>query len=295
MICFIYRVIAPLKPTRDGPFGRRRRVFDDTEVSALFEFVECGVSGGHGSSTCSTSTVKQFDADTLSGTAMDGGLPGHNREAQPTILVSGEARSLVRRIPLQLLGERAVSGDGLIVVSTRDDPTFIARRLIAGVEALDPNRVALIDCTTKEWPAGGQVAELRWEVQSAVGFDEISDSIASAFDVLTQRDTDRIHFLFDTLTTQFRLSNPDVVLQRTNDLAMAIGSYRGLGLFVVGRRTVTDREFDRLRHLVDAHVAVRRGANGPEVQWTGLLGSSDGWVPLADTGIHFDELGRRLE
>jgi hypothetical protein len=224
----------------------------------------------------------------------DENLPGDGRASQPTVLVSGRARSLTHRVPLQLLAARATDGDGAVVVSTREDPAVVVRRLSGAVDAFDASTVAMVDATSKAAGTGTRTDELRWQVPSPVAFGCLRSAIDDALAALSDRDVGRIHFVFDTLTTQFRLAEADVVHQHTHDMAMTVGEQRGLGLFVLAPSVPTDQEFARVRHLVDVHVAVRRTAEGPQVRWTGLVGSSDGWVALADTGVDFDALGRTL-
>lgn len=227
---------------------------------------------------------------------MDDGRPsGRGRRTQPTVLVSGQARTLLRRVPLQLLAERASDGDGAVVATTREDPAVAARRLCEAVEASVPERVAVVDCCNKSAATPARPADLRWRVPSPVAFGPIAAAVGDAFGELADRGVGRAHFLLDTLATQFRLAAPDRVNRHVHDLAMAVGGEGGLGLFTVAPSVVTDREFARLKHLFDVHVEVRRAAGTPEVRWTGLVGRSDGWVPLADAGFRFDALGTRLE
>jgi hypothetical protein len=192
------------------------------------------------------------------------------------------------------LGARALESDGVVLATTRDDPAFAARRLTEGVEEFVPERVAQIDCTTKQRESVARTGELRWETPSPVGFDLASRAIDEALVALRERGVERIHFLFDTLTTQFRLAEADDVLRHTHDLAMTVGGESGLGVFTIEHAVATDRECERLKHFFDVHVQLRRGEDGPEVRWTGLVGSSEGWVPLADSGVRFDALGRNL-
>lgn len=224
----------------------------------------------------------------------DDQLPGDRRTSQPTVLVSGRARALLHRVPLQLLAERASPGDGAVVVSTREDPAVVGRRLCGAVSAFDPSRVAVVDATSKATGTLTRADDLRWHVPSPVSFGHVRTAIDVALDELAARDATRIHFLFDTLTTQFRLADADIVHQHAHDLAMTVGRERGLGLFVMKPSAATGQEFEQVRHLVDVHVAVRQTADGPQVRWTGLVGSSEGWVALADTGISVDAVGRSM-
>jgi KaiC/GvpD/RAD55 family RecA-like ATPase len=221
-------------------------------------------------------------------------FPGEGREIQPTVLVSGQARALLRQVPLQLLAERGEPGDGVVVVTTREDPVVVARRICGAVAAFDPARVALVDATSTTGQTPGSAEELRWSVPSPVSFEHVGAAVDAAQAELLERGADRIHFVVDALTTQFRLADAGLVHRHAYDLGMAVGAERGLGLFTLERSVTTDQEFERVRHLVDVHVAVRRTASGPQVRWSGLVGSSGGWVTLADSGLHFDALGKTI-
>lgn len=209
-------------------------------------------------------------------------LPGGGRESQPTVLVSGATRQLLQEVPLGLLADRSSPGDGAVVVTTRTDPSTVTRRLASTVDALDADRLAVVDCCTSDQPQATVREGMRWSVRSSVAFGPAGRAIRTALSALAERGVERTHFLFDTLTTPFRLADGDDVLEYAQDVAMTIGRERGLGVFTVDRAAVTDREAERLTHLIDVHVEVRRGEDAPEVRWSGLVGGSNGWVGLCD-------------
>ncbi|MEF8830873.1 MAG: hypothetical protein V5A23_04975 [Halobacteriales archaeon] len=225
---------------------------------------------------------------------MADGFPGGGRVSQPTILVSGRPRKPLRRVPLRLFGERARPGDGVVIATTRDDPAFVVRRLTDGVDAFSRDRIAMVDCTTKQRSSARRTGDRRWEIPSPVAFGDATQAVDEAIAFLRNADVERVHFLFDTLTTQFRLADADDVLKHTHDLAMTVGSESGLGVFTVEHAVATGRESERLKHFFDVHVEVRRSGDATEVRWAGLVGRSDGWVALADSGIRFDALGQGL-
>lgn len=223
----------------------------------------------------------------------DDRLPTRPRETQPTVLVSGQARELLRRVPLQLAAERFGAGDGAVVVTAREDPGVVARRLCGAVPAADPALVAMVDATSKATATPARVDERRWHVPSPVAFGHVAAAVDAAIAELRSREADRVHLLLDALTTQFRLADAGAVHRFAHDMATTAAE-TGPGLFTVEPSVTGDREFEQLRHFVDAHVSVRRTAAGPQVRWTGPLGDSEGWVSLADAGLRFDALGRSL-
>lgn len=224
----------------------------------------------------------------------DDRLQETGRGTHPTVLVSGQARELLQRVPVQILAERGASGDGAVVVTTREAPSIVARRLCGAVDAFEPQFVATVDATSKSGTTLTRPDDLRWHVPSPVSFAHVGEAVDAARDELRIRNVDRIHLLVDTLSVQFRLADADVVHRHAHDLVMAVGGERGLGLFTLAPSVTTGEEYEGVRHLVDVHVSVRRTAGGPKVRWTGLLGSSDGWVRLSDSGFRFDALGTSI-
>lgn len=215
------------------------------------------------------------------------GFPGRGRDSQPTVLVAGRQRDLSQQVALQLFGERAAPGDGVVIATTRGDPAVLGDQLAEHVPAFDRERIALVNCCG----CGDDSSPTTWHVPTPVSFAGIKDAVESARQALDDRGVRRRHFLLDTLTTQFRLAaDPDSVLDHAESLAMALGTEAGLAVFAVDPAVVTDPEQERLRHLLDVHVEVRN-VDDVELRWTGLVGGSDGWLPLADAGIRYEPLG----
>lgn len=219
---------------------------------------------------------------------MDEGFPGRGRDSQPTVLVTGRQRDLSQQVSLQLFGERAVPGDGVVIATARGDPAVLGRQLAEHVPAFDREGIGLVNCCD----GGGDGSSPRtWNVPSPVSFAGVEDAIESARRALDDRGVGRRHFLLDTLTTQFGLTaNPEAVLRHAEGLAMSLGTEAGLAVFTVDPAVVTRGEHERLRHLIDVHVEVRETDDDVELKWTGLVGGSDGWTPLADAGIRFEPL-----
>lgn len=223
------------------------------------------------------------------------GFPGRGRDSQPTVLLSGNQRTLLQEVSMQLFGERAVAGDGVVIASARGDPALVGDLLSEHVGAFAPDRVALVDCCDGTCGSAPRPSDRRWDVPSPLAFADVEAGVESARRTLDDRDVGRRHFLFDTLTTQFRLAaDPGAVLEHADDLAMTLGAETGLTVFAVDPATVTDDERRRLQHLFDVNVEVRSGDGDVELRWTGLVGGSDGWVPLADAGIRFEPLQATL-
>lgn len=215
------------------------------------------------------------------------GFPGRGRDSQPTVLVAGRQRDLSQRVALQLFGERARSGDGVVIATARGDPAVLGRQLAEHVPAFDRERIALVNCCDGGADSTGPRT---WNVPSAVSFAGVEGAVRSARQALDDQGVERRHFLLDTFTTQFRLAaEPEAVLRHADGLAMSLGTEAGLAVFTVDPAVVTDGEQERLRHLLDVHVEVRND-DDVELRWTGLVGGSDGWLPLSDAGIRYEPL-----
>lgn len=138
----------------------------------------------------------------------------------------------------------------------------------------------MVDATSKPSTGLARVDDLRWHVPSPVAFGHVRTAVDAALTELRVRGAARVHLLYDALTAGFRLAADDDVHQHAHEVAMTAGDEQGLGLFTLAPSAVTDHELERVRHLVDVHVAVRWTVDGPQVRWTGLVGDPEGWVPL---------------
>jgi hypothetical protein len=206
-------------------------------------------------------------------------LPGDRQESQPTVLVSGQARALLHRVPFQLLAGRASAGDGAVVVSTRASPTVLVGRLTDGPRGLDPARLAVVDAR-----GGGDTPDVGWyrHVASDAEPGTLDDAVVEALDWLGGAGIERRHFLYDTLASAGTPDGDDAY-DRAYRIAMTVGAEDGLAIFALDAGVLPEETVEELTHLFDVHLQLREHHGDTELRWTGLLGASDGWISRGET------------
>jgi KaiC/GvpD/RAD55 family RecA-like ATPase len=205
---------------------------------------------------------------------------------QPTVMVTGSVGRQLRSVAIELFDQRTRPADGAVAVTTREPPTAVVRRLTAGPDGFQRERIAVVD-------ARGTATDDEPEVGSLIRKDPAADP--AALDEATTRSlrwlkeagVGRRHFLYDTLATGYRLPDEETAYDRAHRIAMTVGAEDGLALFTLDDDGLSADVVERLGHLFDVHVELREHEGETELRWTGLLGASEGWVDLseADLGV----------
>ena len=218
--------------------------------------------------------------DGFSTSSTDGGKAGASVGApQPTVIVSGSAGRLPSSVALGLLEARVDSADGAVLVVSEASPTSPIQKLTAEPLALDRDALVVVDCRQRGGSAeldAGRVRRVPPEGSALAVDREVRDGL----DWLAEQGIERRHFLFDSLALGGPLPDADAVYDLAYELAMTVGAEDGLGAVVVDSDGLSTEEVGRLGHLFDVHVELERDETGPQMRWTGLLGGSDGWVPV---------------
>lgn len=225
--------------------------------------------------------------------AEDSGTTTQRRRPQPTVLVTGSTDRVIRDVPLRLFEEAVHEDDGFLLVSTSEEPRVLADRVIGAVDCLTFDDFGIVDCTPSQngHVETGRTGDQFWRVSSPVDFTRTADSIWECFDVLEERTTGQTHVLFDSLSTQFSLGESSAVVQNAHQLAVKLGGKNGLGVFPVETNVVSGQDVERLKHLFDIHVEVRKRDHETQVKWSGVVGSSDGWVKLKESDPGYGVFG----
>lgn len=208
------------------------------------------------------------------------------RPAEPTVIVAGPVGRLLWTVAAEFFAGRVAPTDGVVVVTTREAPAVVARRLTAD-GGPDRDRIAIVDARgvaahdDADDPSVGQ----RHAVDPRSTPDELDAAVTESIETLDERGVERVHFLFDTLASGYRLPEPGRTYDRAHELAMTVGAETGVGLFTADTTRLPEEVVDELAHLVDVRVDLRRPTRTTELRWEGLLDGSDGWQPLADVDL----------
>lgn len=197
-------------------------------------------------------------------------------------MVTGSDRHDLRAVAAGLFDQRTAVEDGAVVVTTDESPPAVVDRLGGPPGGFEPGRLAFVDARD------GQTASTDgWSRAVPVDAppETVDDAVAEGLSWLAEAGVERRHFLYDTLAADGTLPDPDAAYDRAYRVAMTVGAEDGLAVFALETAGLDRDVVERLAHLVDVHVEVRRADGDAELRWEGLLGASDGWVPMADAAF----------
>lgn len=206
-------------------------------------------------------------------------LPPGGRLVRSDILVAAPTGDSLRGIPERVLAAGAGADDGAVVVSTRHQGSVVDERL-ADRTPLSADRIGVVDCT----PSGNgrrRNDDLEWAVNSPGDLTGSGIALEECMDALSERGIDRVHVLFDTLSTLLVSVEVGTVLQYVHHLTTGTEPPAGIGVYPVHTNVVDDRDLARLEHLFDGMIEVRRRDGRREVRRRGFETPPSEWIPLA--------------
>ncbi|WP_257298597.1 hypothetical protein [Haloarchaeobius sp. FL176] len=195
------------------------------------------------------------------------------------LLVAGPSRETVRPVPTRILAEAAEPGDGAALVTTRDAARTVLDRVVRDVPSLDRERLGVVDCTPTHDVVRANPRERHWSVPSPTDLTGGSMAINECLETLRDAGADRRHLLFDSLSTLLLSADAETVFRYAHQVLLS-GGATGLSLFPVYTNVTDGTDFERLKHLFDGMVRVRRRGGGREVRFVGMDGTPAGWVRL---------------
>jgi hypothetical protein len=209
-------------------------------------------------------------------------VPREELRAGTDVLIVAETADELRGVPEFVLETAVDPGDGAVVVITEEPGRIIADRL-AGLEGLTSERLGVVDCTPGDADAGRR-RPLFHELASKTDLTGVSMALSDCRQALERRGVDRVHLLYDSLTPVVFGEDPDVAVRFVHHLMASAGSRDGTGVYPVYTNMTSGRDLERLKHLADALVEVRRRGDGREVRCRGFRTAPSGWTTLQPAG-----------
>ncbi|WP_440989196.1 DUF7504 family protein [Haloarchaeobius baliensis] len=197
------------------------------------------------------------------------------------LLVAGPSRETVRPVPTRILAAAADPADGAALVTTRDAARTLLDRVGMEVPALERDRIGVVDCTPTHDVVRANPRERHWSVPSPTDLTGASMAINECLETLREAGVARRHLLVDSLSTLLLSTDAETVFRYAHQVLLS-GGATGLSLFPVYTNVTDGTDFERLKHLFDGLVRVRRRDGGREVRFVGMEGVPAGWVRLAD-------------
>ncbi|WP_227354379.1 RAD55 family ATPase [Haladaptatus salinisoli] len=208
--------------------------------------------------------------DTFSGMEVD---PGTN------LLIAGPPMTGKRNLAFDILASGGRTGDGAIVVTTKDNGEQVLTEYESRLDGSTP-AVGVVDCVSKQrgmTPRRVDGVEYTSSPVDMTGIGiQLSENLQRFYDAGVR--TNRI--LFNSLSTLLMYSNLQTVFRFLHVFTGRVQSAEALGLFVIDSTAHDDKTMSTLRQLFDGEIAVREAEkNRSEARIKGVGPTSD-WRPL---------------
>ncbi|WP_435359238.1 DUF7504 family protein [Haloarchaeobius sp. DFWS5] len=199
------------------------------------------------------------------------------------LLVAGPSPETVRTVPSRLLDRAAEPGDGAVLVTTRDAPRTVLDRMSRAATTLGRDRLGVVDCTPTHDVVRSSPRDLHWSVPSPTDLTGTSMAVHECLETLWKRDVDRRHLVFDSLSTLLVSADSETVTRYAHQLLLLSESREACTLFPIYTNVTDGTDFERLKHLFDGMIRVRRRNGQRQVRCVGIDGAPTGWMTLAST------------
>jgi len=204
------------------------------------------------------------------------------------VVLTGASRETLGRLPGRLLRAAVGVHDAALLVTTEDSGRRFARRIVGPSDGPDRSRVGIVDAP----PTGRRrtdPAANTWHVSSPVDFNGTATGIDRCFDKLAADGCQTVNVLYDTLTTPFLSADSSMAARYAHYVSLQVADREGIGLFPVHTNVTSDRDVERLKHLFDALVEVRKCGGGRQVRCSSVECDWSDWRDLrsgdADAGF----------
>lgn len=206
--------------------------------------------------------------------------------ADGNVLVVGNAPATLRGIPEALVDAGSRPGDGVVAVTTRA-PGRIVEGGLATIDGIERTVVGVVDCSPGDDadPGGTPDDPLYHRPGSGTDLTGVAMAVTDCVEALERRGVDRIHLLYDSLSTVLLPSRTRAVNRFLHSLTLRRRRLGGVAAYPTFRTMTTDGDLERFKHFVDALLEVRRVGEGIQVRCRGFDTAPTGWTTLAPTRV----------
>jgi len=195
------------------------------------------------------------------------------------VLVAGPSAEAVRGIPESILESAGGVRDGALAVTTRGPGEVVAEKL-AAIDCFDGDLVGVVDCSPHGDPPVDDWRPLYQRVSSPGDLTGGSMAVVDSLETLGERGADRVHLLYDSLSTVFISSSTSAAVRYVHQVTLQRGYPRGVGVYPVYTDVTTDRDLERLKHFADALVEVRIRGRARQVRCRGIDAGPGTWTTM---------------
>ncbi|MFB6135541.1 MAG: RAD55 family ATPase [Halobacteriaceae archaeon] len=194
------------------------------------------------------------------------------------LLVSGPPMTGKRRLAFDVLAAGQRRGEGVIVVTTKDDADRVREEF--GRRSSGDGPLGIVDCVTRQQGMGGvEDEELVRYASSPVDLTgigiELSELLRSFYQ---ERDRQQNRVLLDSLSTLLMYSDLQTVFRFLHVFTGRVQSADGLGLYVLDSTAHDEKTMSTLKQLFDGVVELRETDDGDvERRLVGLSDVDSAW------------------
>ncbi|WP_439027185.1 DUF7504 family protein [Haloarchaeobius sp. DT45] len=220
----------------------------------------------------------------MSGTFTDV-LPDAALSRHRDLLVAGPSRETVWPVPSRILASAVTPDDGLSVVTTRTAARTMVDRLVRDVPALQRDQTGVIDCTPTHDEVRSNPRERYWSVPSPVDLTGTSMAVHDCMETLWEQGVEDQHMVFDSLSSVLMSTDSETIMRYAHQLLLLANATNAVSVFPIYTNVTDGTDFERLKHLFDGMIRVRRRNGTREVRCVGIADAAEGWVTIDDADI----------
>ncbi|MFD1571497.1 RAD55 family ATPase [Halorubrum laminariae] len=186
-------------------------------------------------------------------------------ELGTNILLTGPPLSGKRSLMLDMLAEGTDSGDGAIIVTTKDSGDRVLKDY-AKRTSYDGKPVAVIDCVTRQQGVSdpGESDRIKY-ASSPVDMTGIGIKLSEFLQAFGDRGIDRNRVMVHSLSTLLMYSDLQTVFRFLHVFTGRIQSVNGLGLFSIDSTAHDDKEMNTIKQLFDGVITLSEDEE-PEIR-----------------------------
>jgi len=198
-------------------------------------------------------------------------LPDVSFDPGSNVLVSGPPLTGKRRIALEILAAGSKKGEGVIIVTTKDDAEKMLSQygeIVGGGEI----PVGIVDCVTQQRGVESVDDPRVKYASSPVDMTGIGINLSEYLEEFYEsRGIERNRVLLHSVSTLLMYSNLETVFRFLHVFTGRIQSANALGVHVIDSTAHDEQTINTLKQLYDGLLMVEEGEDGPVVRQQGIV------------------------
>ena len=200
--------------------------------------------------------------------------------AGTNVLISSPSMLGKRRLAMRMLAAGHEDGDGILLVTTKDNATAAIEDLESQVPSLDPDRIGLIDCSGTE--AQRQLQRIATEqVTSPADLTGISIGMAKLMDRFSDQSVTSVRHGLVSISTLLQYLDAETVFKFLHIYTTRVRDSDGIAIFTIHSDMHDEQTINTMSGEFDGVIRLREGEAGTvEYSVRGFGRPPSGWFQL---------------